>query len=68
MRFITVEEFDTLKVYELDNATYKRLEKAFAQVCGYAGAERLLAKFMEKTIREISVNSFVDVMSIIKIL
>lgn len=68
MKFITIEEFDTMKIYELDDVTYKKIEAAFAKVCGYAGAIRLMNKFMEKTVREVTVNSYVDIMSILKIL
>ena len=68
MKFITIEEFNTMKVYALDDVTYKRIEMAFAQVCGRSGAERLMSKFAGKTIRELTVNSYVDVMSILTIL
>lgn len=68
MKFITIEEFNTLKVYELDDVTYRRIERAFSQTCGNAVAKRLMAKFMEKTVREISANSYVDILSLLTII
>lgn len=68
MKFITTEEFFTMKVYELDDVTYKRIERAFVEVLGYKIAAHIMEKFMEKTIREFTLNSWVDVMSLLTII
>ena len=68
MKFITMDEFESMKLYELDNVTYNRIERAFIKVCGYAVAAKLMKKFAEKTLRELSVNSIVDIMSELTIL
>lgn len=68
MKFITIDEFNNLKLYEVDDVIYKRIERAFAKVCGYAVATRLMAKFAEKTLRELTANSIVDIMSELTIL
>lgn len=68
MKFITWDEYNNMKVYELDNVTYKRIERAFIEVLGDRIAKNIMEKFMGKTIREFTLNSWVDVMSLLTIL
>lgn len=68
MRFLTISEFETMRLYELDNVTYGKVKMAFVHVCGNAGADRLMEKFSNRTIRELTLNSFVDILSLLKIL
>lgn len=67
-RFITVQEFETMKLYELDNFTYKQIEKAFIKACGEKIAKKLLNKWIEKKLHEITCNSYVNVMAYINII
>ena len=66
--FILMEEFDNTKLACLDDRTYKRIERAFISAVGYVIAQRLMNKFAEKTLRDISTNSYVDVMSVVDII
>lgn len=68
MRFYTVKEFEEIKVYELDDVTYKRIERAFVSRLGERLGKKILAKYIEKTVKELSCQSYVDIMSEITIL
>ena len=68
MRFLTVDEFQSLKVYELDDVTYRRIERAFIKVLGYQIGKLILTKYMNKTIAQLSAQSWVDIMSELTIL
>ena len=68
MRFLTIEEFETIKVYELDNTTYNRIERAFIQQLGERIGKRILAKYLEAKLKDLTCQSYVDIMSIIKVL
>ena len=68
MRFLTVNEFQNLKVYELDDITYRRIERAFIKVLGYQIGKLILTKYMNKTIAQLSAQSWVDIMSELTIL
>lgn len=65
--FITMDEFNNTKIACLDDAVYKRIERAFIDVLGYTIAKNILTRFAEKTVREFTTNSMVDVMSAITI-
>ena len=67
-KFITIEEFDTMKLYEVEDALYRRIERTFAKAVGYTVAAKLMQKFAEKTLRQLSANSYVDIMSVFTIL
>ena len=64
--FITIEEYETLKVYENDHV-YKAIEAAMVKQLGRAITDAILKRFMNKTIREMTVTSGVDLMSAITI-
>ena len=68
MKFLTIEEYETTKVYALDNYFYNRIYDAFAKACGDRIAARLMARFSNKTVRELSMNSYVDILSMITII
>ena len=65
--FITKEQFETMKVYENDKV-YKAFEKAMVAQLGEVIGKRILEKFMEKTIQQMTAQSGVDLMSAIRIL
>lgn len=68
MTFLTIQEFETIKVYELDNLTYKKIETAFIKTLGERIGKKILAKYLEKSLRDLTCQSYVDIMSLIKIL
>ena len=63
MKFLTMAEYDSMKVYALDNVIYARIERKFVNAMGNEMLGRkLLANFMEMTIRELSANSWVNIL------
>ena len=68
MRFYTMEEFENMKVYKLDDVTYRLVEKAFISRLGEKLGKKILVKFLEKSVKELTCQSYVDVMSLITIL
>ena len=68
MTFLTINEFETIKVYELDNLTYNKIEAAFVKRLGERIGKKILNKYMEKRLRDLTCQSYVDIMSLIKIL
>ena len=64
--FITIQEYETLKVYENDHV-YKAIEIALVKQLGRTIGEAILHRFMNKTIQEMTVTSGVDIMSAITI-
>ena len=51
MKFLTVEEFESMKLYEVDDVTYRRIEKAFIDRLGEKLGKKILAKYIEKDSR-----------------
>ena len=68
MPFLTMDEFNNTKVYALENSIYKRIERAFIDAFGDKVAAKILGKFQDRTVRELSTNSYVDIMSSIMVL
>ena len=66
--FLTIQEFETIKVYELDNVTYNKIEMAFIRTLGERIGKKILAKYLEKNLRDLTCQSYVDIMSLIKVL
>lgn len=67
MPLMTVPEFYDTKLYELDDAVYKRIERVFCRSLGDKGRDFLLDR-LNMTVAQISTTSCVDVMSAIRIL
>lgn len=67
MRFLTIEEFEEIKLYEVDDVTYRRIEKAFVDKLGEKLGKKILAKYVEKRLKELTLQSYVDIMSILNI-
>lgn len=67
MPFLTVAEFYTTRLYELDDRVYDRIERVFARVLGEKTA-RFLEKNKTKTVAQITCTDIADVMSVIKVL
>ena len=68
MKFLTIQEFETIKVYELDDVTYNKIERAFMKKLGERIGKRILAKYLETKLKDLTCQSYVDIMSIIKVL
>ena len=68
MKFLTLNEFKNMKVYAIDDVTYRRIEAAFIQTLGETIGKRIFAKYAEKTVQQLSTQSWVDIMSLINIL
>lgn len=67
VRFITQDEFENMKLYELDDSTYRKIEDAFVKAIGEKVAKKFLEKQLERTLRTLTTQSFVDVLSILTI-
>lgn len=68
MPFVTLEEYNSAKLYTLEDRVYNQVRRAFEKAVGYGIAEKLLAKFAGMTLRELSANSYVDILSAVTIL
>lgn len=66
MNFYTISDLDSTHVFELDNRTYTAIRDKFARMAGVNGANKLMWKWRDKTLRELSCNSFVDVLSCVR--
>ena len=67
-RFLTIQEFENIKVYELDDVTYNKIEMAFIRTLGEKIGKKILSKYLEKKLKELTCQSYVDIMNCIKIL
>lgn len=65
--FITTQEYETMPIYALNDTIYKRIEKAFADATSEKTAHRFMLRVGNKTLRELSCNSYVDILSLITI-
>jgi len=66
MNFYMISDLDNTRVFELDNRTYNTIRGKFAKMVGDKGADKLMWKWRDKTLRDLSCNSFVDVLSCIR--
>ena len=63
MLIVTLYEFDNKPIWLLGHTIYNRLVREFAKVLGYDNAEIFLQRFCTYTLRQLSCNSAVDIMS-----
>lgn len=61
MAQITMEEFKTLKLFELDNVIFNRVMYAFRRFMGDK-ARKFIQKNIDKTLSDLSTCKYVDVM------
>ena len=67
MPFLTINEFYTTRLYELDDRVYASIEQVFARfLCDKTA--RFLERHKTKTVAQITCTDGVDVMSVIRIL
>lgn len=68
MKFITLQEFNTMKVYALDNLTYSRIERKFMDMMYSEELGReLMLDCLQLTIRELSANTWVNILDCLTI-
>ena len=67
MRFITREEYATLRLYELDNNIWNAIERSLADAIGWDGAKRFLNKHMYDKVSALDCTGF-DLLKSVKIL
>lgn len=60
-RAITMDEYNS-KVAYLNNNVYNGIKDAFINALGERIANKILAKYLEKSVRELSANSYVNIM------
>lgn len=64
----TISDIDNTRVFELDNRTYNTIHGKFANIVGDKRADKLMWKRRNKTLRDLSCNSFVDIISCIQLM
>jgi len=67
MPYLTVQEFYSTKLYELDNSIYNPIERAFCKILGDKG-KKFLYKHLDLTVAQLSANSAVDIMGCFKVI
>ena len=65
--FITMEEYEEMKIYENDHV-YKAVEMSLVKQLGRAIAEHLMQKIMYKTLRELGTQNITDLTQCITIM
>lgn len=68
MNFYTVDEFNTMKLYELDNGTYNKIEGKFSKLLGEKVAKKFLERHLGTELKIFSANSYVNIMDCFKII
>lgn len=69
MKYLLMREYETMKVYELDNVIYKKIEYKFVKLTGSeAIAKKLMLKFGSLTVQQLSCNSQVNIFDCFEIL
>lgn len=69
MKYLLMSEYETMKVYELDNVIYKKIEYKFVKFTGSEQmAEKLMLKFSSLTVKQLSCNSLINILDCFEIL
>lgn len=69
MKYLLMREYETMKVYELDNVIYKKIEYKIAKQTGSELiAKKLMLKFGSLTIQQFSCNSQINIFDCFEIL
>jgi len=66
MNIYSISDIDNTRVFELDNRTYNTIRGKFAKIVGDKRADQLMWKWKDKTLRDLSCQSFVDILSCIR--
>lgn len=59
---ITINEFETMKLVECENTLYNRIARKFRALLPGTMGEKLMEKFWNCTLQELSCNSMVNIM------
>lgn len=65
--FLTMQEYENMPLYAINDTLYNRIESAFIKAIGERTAKKFLAKYMEKSVKTLSCQSYVDILSLITI-
>lgn len=69
MKYLLMKEYETMKVYELDNVIYKKIEYKFVKFTGSEQmAKKLMLKFSSLTVKQLSCNSLINIFDCFEIL
>lgn len=69
MKYLLMSEYETMKVYELDNVIYKKIEYKFIKFTGSElMAKKLMLKFSSLTVKQLSCNSLINILDCFEIL
>ena len=69
MKYLLMREYETMKVYELDNVIYKKIEYKFIKLTGNEMiAKKLMLKFGSLTLQQLSCNSHINIFDCFEIL
>jgi len=69
MKYLLMREYETMKVYELDNVIYKKIEYKLVKLTGSEQiAKKLMVKFGSLTIQQLSCNSYINIFDCFEIL
>lgn len=69
MTIITMQEYETMKVYELPNRLYNQIVSELAKaIRNERVANRVIERCWHKTIREMTLNRYFDLLQFITIL
>ena len=69
MKYLLMTEYETMKVYELDNVIYEKIEYKLVKLTGSELiAKKLMVKFGSLTIQQLSCNSYIDIFDCFEIL
>lgn len=69
MKYLLMREYETMKVYELDNVIYKKIERKFIKLTSSESiAKKLMLKFGSLTVQQLSCNSQVNILDCFEIL
>lgn len=69
MKYLLMREYETMKVYELDNVIYEKIEYKLVKLTGSETiAKKLMVKFSSLTIQQLSCNSYIDIFDCFEIL
>ena len=69
MKYLLMREYETMKVYELDNVIYKKIEYKLVKLTGSEQiAKKLMVKFGSLTIQQLSCNFYINIFDCFEIL
>ena len=69
MKYLLMRKYETMKVYELDNVIYKKIEYKLVKLTGSEQiAKKLMVKFGSLTIQQLSCNSYINIFDCFEIL